>query len=195
MTLLIITIIIAFIIAFFIAIRRAAKNDKNKKNAEWTLNNLPSFKADNTYLSDTSGVSIAIDRTESKIGFIINKTAYIYNFSELLKCELLIDSAVVMEASLMDTAGRAALGNMVAGKTGAIIGGVTSTKSKSISENIDVKITVDDIDNPIFRVNFLNLKASTNSKEFKKRRDIAEKWHAIIASIIAKESKTSSDIG
>lgn len=189
MTLLIITVVIAFVIAFIIAIAKAAKNDKNKKSAEWTLANLTNFKTDSSYLSDTSGVSIGLDTIQNKIGFILNKTAYVYKYSELIKCELLIDNSVVMEASLMDTVGRAALGNMVAGKTGAIIGGVTSTKSESISENIDIKVTVKDMTYPVFRINFLNSRTKTNSKEFKKRRDEAEKWHAIISSLMSKNSQ------
>ena len=123
-----------------------------------------------------------------------------YQFSDIIDCSLEDDfsdetSFVVRKNPSVETSktnttnmlGRAAIGGIVAGTTGAIIGGVTSKRetiiehgheevvqNRQIIHNYTINITVKDINNPIITLNIGN--------DTKKKNEIMALFKVIMAS-------------
>lgn len=104
---------------------------------------------------------------------ILNKTMpKIYNYSDILDYELLEDGESIASGGL----GRALVGGVLFGGVGAIVGGVTGNKkSKSICNSLRIKITTNDINNPVVYADFLNTSTKKDSIIYKTWFDLAQK--------------------
>jgi len=179
-------IVIAIVGGVIVAIIQVANNSKHKKESQVTFNNLKDFNADNYYLSTSSGISIGFDNQRKKI-CILDKLhkPIIFDYSKILQCEILVDGESVLKSSTSGTIGRTLLGGILGGGIGAIVGGSTGSKTQKENINsIDLKIIVNDTMNPVYRINFLNLKTKKGSLIYKPAYSSAELWHGIISGLI-----------
>ena len=77
----------------------------------------------------------------------------VYNYTDIVDFELLEDGDSVVKGGL----GRALVGGALFGGTGAIVGGVTGKrKNKGICNSLKIKVTINDINNPVVYITFLN---------------------------------------
>ena len=108
----------------------------------------------------------------------------IFRYNELVEFELLIDDLVESKGGL----GRALVGGDLVVGAGAVVGAVNGKKIKKYCESMNIRITVNDIGNPIDIKRMIKKPIKTNSKEYSKNYDIA---HKIISSlnVIAKQSQ------
>lgn len=145
------------------------------------------------------GFMISHDIKRKKICFI-NKEfrCFIYNYSDIINCELQLDGKTIQKHSSSSTIGRAIIGGAIAGGAGAIIGGTTGkVKNEKKVNSIDLKIIMNDINNPVYKINCLS--GSFNSDELivKQIMERAEKWHGVISAMIYQskeiESKSIND--
>lgn len=114
---------------------------------------------------------------------------FIYDYSKILQCEVVIDGETILKQSTTGTIGRSVLGGILSGGVGAIIGGTTGAKTqKENISSIDLKVIIIDTVNPIFRINFLNLKTKKGSMIYKMTYPNVEKWHGIISGLIRQGS-------
>lgn len=191
-------IILIIIIAVLAGIFKADKNNKYKKQSQIVFENLQEFKADNYYLSPSAGLSIGFDNQRKKICFL-DKThnSSIFDYNKILQCELLIDGESILKSSTSGTIGRTLLGGILGGGIGAIVGGTTGSKTqKENISSIDLKIIVNDTSNPVYRINFLNIKTKKGSFIYKPAYAIAEHWHGIVSGLIRQgndDEKNSSN--
>ena len=165
---------------------KIANNNKHKTESQAAFDNLNDFKADNYYLSTSSGVSLGFDNKRKKI-CLLDKMHMpsIFDYNKILQCEVLIDGETVLKSSTSGTIGRTLLGGILGGGIGAIIGGTTGSKTqKETISSIDLKIIVNDTANPVHRINFLNLKTKKGSLIYKPAYSSAEHWHGIISGLI-----------
>ena len=179
-------IIGAVIIGFIVGILRSIQNSKHKNLSKSTFDNLNDFKADEVFLSTTSGMSIGYDTNNSQICLITpDYKTIIYDYRDILQSELVIDGETISEQSTTGTVGRAVLGGLIAGGAGAIIGGVTGSKKlKKKIKSIDLKLSVNDSQNPFYKINFLNIETKKDSFLYNNAFGPAERWHGIIATLI-----------
>jgi hypothetical protein len=186
LTLLLIVLSVAGIIGIILGISINAKNKKHSKESKEVFDNLTDFKADNTYLSSSFGVSLGFDNERKKICFLDNMNRpYIYNYSKILQCELMVDEESILKQSTSSTIGRSIVGGVLGGGVGAIIGGTTGSRTaKSKIKTIDLKIIVNDPANPVFKVNFLNMETNKGSFLYNMTYSVAEQWHGIISGLI-----------
>lgn len=89
-----------------------------------------------------------------------NKT--VYKYSDLLDYELIEDGNSVTSGSL----GRAVAGGLVFGGLGAVMGGMTG-KQKATCNNLQIKITVKDINNPAVYITILSFEVKKDSDIYK----------------------------
>ncbi|VYU13131.1 DUF4428 domain-containing protein [Clostridium tertium] len=95
--------------------------------------------------------NIAIDLNNKKIKLVskINGEHFeeIIDFDKIISWEVLKDSETIYKKEWL---GRAVVGGMLFGETGAVIGAATGdSKNKTIIKSIKLRITISDIDNPI----------------------------------------------
>ncbi len=190
-------LVIAIAIGIIAGIVTSVNNSKHKKESKAAFENLKDFKADNYYLSTSSGISIGFDNQRKKICFLDTKhIPSIFDYNKILQCELEVDGESVLKSSTSGTIGRTLLGGILGGGIGAIVGGTTGSKrQKENISSIDLKIIVNDTTNPIYKINFLNIKTKKGSIIYKPAYSSAEQWHGIISGLIRQgndEDKNSS---
>jgi len=88
----------------------------------------------------------------------------LYNYSminipldKIISSEVIIDNETYSQTSRGSQMASIAAGGLLAGGIGAVIGGLSSkTKNVAKFKNIDIKLTIEDLQNPIQKINFLN---------------------------------------
>ena len=131
------------------------------------------------------GNYIHIDETNKLVAFPsafgkIDKVA-IYNYSEILGCDVLEDGQSISKGGL----GRAVAGGLLFGGVGAIVGGVTgSKKTKQIINSMKVKITVNDISNPTQYISLIESETKSTSFMYSTAKNNAEQIVSLINIII-----------
>lgn len=120
-------------------------------------------------------------------------------FKNIVSVELIEDSSIVFSKSTTRTVGGAVLGNVVAGGTGAIIGGL-SGRSKQVNKikTIIVKILVRNIEDSSISVYAYNGEVNgksldTTSNDYKNFRNFADIVKDTISVIIDMEDKMVND--
>jgi len=177
---------IAVIIAIVAIIVQFSNNKKHKEETQIAISGIPDYTATDTYLSESSGISISFDNQRKKICLIdkLHKS-YLYSYDKILQCEIVVDGETVLKQSTSGTIGRSVLGGILTGGVGAIIGGTTASKThKENISRIDLKIIIDDTSNPVFRINFMNIKTKKKSFIYRASYSQVEKWHGILAGLI-----------
>lgn len=92
------------------------------------------------------------------------KKSIVYNHSDIIDFDLLEDGESVAQGGL----GRALVGGALFGGTGAIIGGVTGKrKQKGVCNSLELKITVNDMNNPAVFIKFIAAPTKRNGIYFK----------------------------
>ncbi|MFG3611276.1 SHOCT domain-containing protein [Rummeliibacillus stabekisii] len=90
--------------------------------------------------------------------------SHVYKYGDIVDFELLEDGESITEGGI----GRALAGGVLFGKTGAIVGGVTGKrKNKAVCTNLKIKITLNDINNPVAYITFLNTKTKKDGFIYK----------------------------
>lgn len=102
--------------------------------------------------------------SESAKRIMINET--VYDFNQILDCFLTDDSERVLSSTINregsntgNVIGRAVVGKILMGNAGAVVGGLTASKTATTSEqtikdwhNYTLKIEIDSISTPVFHV-------------------------------------------
>ncbi|MCY9156205.1 immunity protein [Bacillus haynesii] len=124
-----------------------------------------------------------------------------YPFSQIIESSVSLDNETVSKASRGEQISGAAIGGVLAGGVGAIIGGLSSgSKQVTMVKSITMKITVDDFKNPVHYIDFLPSSGCPgyNPVGYKKDSDIiknalkeAEYWQGVMDLSIRKASNVA----
>ena len=121
-------------------------------------------------------------------------------FKDIVSVELLEDSSTVFSKSTTRTVGGAVLGDIVAGGTGAMIGGLSgSSKQVNKIKTIVVKILIRDIEKSSISVyayngNVNGISLNTTSNDYKQFRNFADMVKDTISVIIDMEDKKENSL-
>lgn len=176
------------------AIFQFIESEKEKKKRGDIFSNLADFEATDKYVSQNAGISVAFDSKRKKVAFL-SKTCetVFYSYKDILTSEIEIDGETTTitktKKSTTSVVGRALIGGILTGGIGAVIGGLTgksssSSKQKDKIRSINLKITVNDLSNPIHKINFLNIVTKKGSFIYKVANEQVEKWHGIFSVLI-----------
>ena len=133
---------------------------------------------------------LAIDNETKKVALILKSGYRIFSYRDILASKIIEDGEEITTTSRSSQVGRALVGGVLAGGMGAIIGGVgAKEKHSSEVEKVTLKIVVNDIENPTFKVEFLKLNEFETSvkKEnlrYKNAINEANEWHDVISILI-----------
>ncbi|MCY8911043.1 SHOCT domain-containing protein [Bacillus atrophaeus] len=164
----------SLILTAYLQRRRESNVAQNQFNKlEHILNSIPDFKSDHTFISPVADSMIAIDETNKKVLLIENKhvnamhfskttSKYdylhkLFSFDDVLQVEMLEDGVTVNKTSATSQIGRAALGGLIAGGVGAIIGGLSgeSVSSQKIKK-AQLKVIVNNKEKSFYTITFIH---------------------------------------
>lgn len=165
---------------------KAAMNIKKENDEELNL-----FNA-------TKKIGVFIEFDENRMKWLVpdgflgkKKNCKIYNYSDIVDFELLEDGESITKGGL----GRAVAGGVLFGGVGAIVGGVTGgKKSKSVCNSLKIKITVNDIKNPVVYINFLSTATKKDSFTYKNAYKLAHECISVLQLICNDQKPSEEDI-
>lgn len=112
------------------------------------------------------------------------KNPKIYNFSDIIDYELLEDGESITKGGL----GRAVAGGVLLGGLGAVVGGVTGgKKTKGICNSLRIKITVNDINNPVVYMDFIKTATKKDSFVYKSIYNSAQECLSVLQLMCSSE--------
>ncbi|MEH7116046.1 hypothetical protein V7128_01305 [Neobacillus vireti] len=149
--------------------------------------------ADHSYLSDDFLSGIAINEKEQRIALFkrnnINEelSPTLFNFDDILEVGIKEDNIIVTHASKTSAIGNAMAGGVLFGGIGAVVGGLSGEKvGYTKVYKVSLLIVVNDLNNPIYEINFLNSKilVDRDSEIYKDIYYEMSKWNKRIGVIL-----------
>ena len=151
-------LILLFCVIGISSIQDKAKRESQKKVAisDFKIKIRKEFSGAKLYFSVVSQSFILIDFANEQIA--MGRIAGIWKkipFSDIIKAEILKDGAQIFSTNRRSQALGVAVGAVALGGVGAIIGGLSGSKTaKNTIKRISLKVTVDDTDRPIYEIIF-----------------------------------------
>lgn len=151
---------------------------------------LLSFKA-----TKSIGNFVQFDDTNEKWlipskGNFIPTPDLIFNYSDIVDFELLENGETVASGGL----GRALVGGALFGGVGAIVGGITGKrKNKGVCSSLRLKITINDINNPVVYIDFIESKTKKSSNYYKLISQQAQECLSVFQLICEKQKDNSTN--
>lgn len=182
------------IIIAIIVIRLLIVDDKNYKikKQEWKkLEEYHLKMKENNFVLKIDSDTTKIYVNEKNKTWTIACEEKIYNFSDVIACELLENNVTIFNAVSQKhvSLGKALVGDALFGPVGAIIGG-TSGKTTTISEqqemcsDLKIKITLNDLEQPCKFIELVNTGILKQSEEYKEKYEIGQKIISLFQVII-----------
>lgn len=142
--------------------------------------------------ADASGF-IDIDETRLKlrVGGILSGTRWSHSVDadRILGAQVSENGKAIMGAELQSIVGTAALGGILFGGAGAVVGAIAGQSAKRVSE-VSLMIAVDDLSTPLLGINFLQGEVERGSPAHQSALAVAQKWMAMVNVLIARRKKT-----
>lgn len=135
----------------------------------------------------TLGVFMAYDEKNNMLGFnmtMFNGFESIYHIDEIVGYELIEDETVLTKGGL----GKAALGGLIFGSGGAIVGSILGKKVSDYCTSLKIRIVVDNISNPTIFINFINGKVRKDSIAYKQNCNAIQECLSLL-DLVTQKSK------
>lgn len=191
------TVLVGTIVLLVIFIDREGKRKKELKAqalsqidiAYKELENI-NFTVSQKHIGKDNKTSLAIDENSQKIGLIEGNKQKTFSYRDILQSEIIEDGVQITTTSRSSQIGGALIGSVLAGGVGAIIGGLSARQIASEEfKKIDLRIIVNDTQNPVFVLNFMNQEdfpVKQASPIYKEAIEKANRWHYLISVLIKK---------
>lgn len=185
-------IIVMLVIAgmFGLAIWGFAQNANNKEKKEGIQKQIinDDFNPDSLLVKTPLGsnhlVGIAIDRASNRVCLIEGETKRYVDSIDLIESEVLIDGKTVTKTSRASQFAGAAVGAVLLGGVGAVIGGLSGkTTTEQQAKGVKLKVVVNDIENPFHIIDFIEM-GNAGSTPPQAAVKEAEEWHGLLSTII-----------
>lgn len=141
---------------------------------------------------DTWWPRFYVDDIAQKWAVIYNKKAepFFYNYSDILDYDVVEDGGSIAHGR----AGSAAVGGLLFGAAGAIVGAALPNKSDATCTSLQIVIHVNDLNNPTIVYSFIESETSRSSYTYDLQSKTAQKVAGMFDYMIAKarESKESA---
>lgn len=192
--------VILICLAVFILWCMGGAKERSMQNMEYQkahdeMNRL-SINPTKTFESKFWRMFVSLDDDNDKLFMFQEGKTKACSFKDVLSVELIIDghSSEVYKSTL-GTVGGAVLGGAIAGSTGALIGGLSSSASSSeFVETLLVHVAFRDMDDS-FDFNFLKDPSDTSSQFYKDRRLEAQSVIDMFRYAIDKANRNGGSVG
>lgn len=113
--------------------------------------------------------------------------------SAILSSEVYEGGVSITQSKRLSQIGGVIVGGVLLGGAGAIIGGLSGKKKTSdYTNDITLRLCINDTQNPIIDIQFLNQEATKDSALYKYRSEQARRWHTIFSILIKRADLESS---
>jgi hypothetical protein len=156
------------------------------------------FPYSDVVLGADANTGVAIAKDESAL-ILVRRTAGSGEFTQrtvpiaaVLSCELHEDGDTVTSTSRGSQLGGAIVGDLLFGKAGAMIGGLSGKKSNTaMCRVIELRLTVDDTSKPLHGVLFQNSETPRKDPGYIANSQRAREWAGKIAVLIKRQEKAA----
>lgn len=188
--------LILLLISFFLGVIIFYWSEKHRKKVLQEALSKNKFDAADAFLQKNGISIIAIDKSKKHllVGDIVQQK--IIDVAHIQSLEVFENENSLVKTNIGSQAGRIAVGGLLAGGVGAVIGGLSAsqTGSKFIKE-LSLKIVIDDFDAPNHKMYFIRKSFgkgfSRNSLEYKQALEQADLWHSRLKNIMEKNLNAS----
>jgi len=182
-------ILFVLVVVVASAVIQIALTSNKRKKMESNLNSITDFSPSEKIIGCDGNTGLAIDEQQKKICLIMcngpSATNKIIPYKEILSVEILEDGTTVTKTSRSSQIGSAAIGGLLFGGAGAVIGGLTG-KTETIGKigNVTLHIVINDIASPTHDVCFMNVEGKRTGIIYKQAIQNARYWKGIIEVLI-----------
>ena len=182
-------VIMILVGAIVVAVIQGINTSNKKKEMDDHLGQIKDFSATQKVMGSDGNTGLAIDERRKKICLINHRqrgvTKRVFLYKDLLSSEIFEDGATVTKTVRSSQLGGALIGGLALGGVGAIIGGLSGkTQTSGKVKRVDLRLTVNDTNNPLHDVNFLNLETKKDGILYKHPIQQARHWHGLIEVLI-----------
>lgn len=149
---------IFFALALFAGIMQSIGQSSKQKAQGQALALIPDFIPSVVLNGMSGGAGVAIDATRNKFAISNGPNhASVFNYSDLVSVEVLRNGSSVHQTNRGSQVAGAAVGALLLGPVGLLLGGLTGSKRSSEKINkLSLKIFTTDIVNPVHEIVFFN---------------------------------------
>ncbi|GIK24692.1 MAG: hypothetical protein BroJett006_09380 [Betaproteobacteria bacterium] len=186
------------VIAILGGIFSTMETSKKKKAMDGQLSAIPDFAATWKIMGNDAKTGLAIDEHRNLVCLIDNHQSNmsyrIVPYKDLLSCEIFEDGSTVTKTMRTSQIGGALVGALALGGVGAIIGGLSGkTKTTGKIKRVDLRITVNDTQNPHHDVNFISHETQKGGIVYDHAIKEARQWHGLIEVLIKRADQEDQE--
>ena len=184
--------------ALVVGLVRSVVGAMTAKSIEARIMREREFAARDLLVSPTSRTGVAIDLHRKEILLADAQTNRRYRAHDIVGCEILLDGAEVSYANRASQVAGMAVGGLLLGGAGAVIGGLSgSRRSSNNVRKIVLRIAVEDFDRPYHNIVLLDYSfskkgLSRDSRVVQKALANAETWHGRTVSLMRAADQTGT---
>ncbi len=175
--------VVSIIFAALLALYLQSRNKKAAAEIKAKIDSIPNFAAGYEYVGADDQSGIAIDVGDSLVCLLkrtSNGVRYrTVTYKQILGSELFEDGESITKASRMSQLAGVAVGGVLLGGVGAIIGGLSGRRVEERRvKSIKLRLVVDDSTNPMHEVCFLAEDVARSETIYKRADEAAREWQA-----------------
>jgi len=170
----------------------AVDNNRNKTgiidNGFYMLNDFIPTEVCNVtgILLDSNRKKFCIPNAYKANAFIHTGFSYkVFTHKDIISAEIVEDEDSITKTQRKSQLAGVAVGGALLGGAGAIIGGLSGSKrTKAIVTKIELKLIVNDMEQPNYSISFLSKETKRGSSAHKAAMKLAEKWYGMFQVLI-----------
>ncbi|WP_343613765.1 hypothetical protein [Novosphingobium sp.] len=178
------TIIAIFIVFSAIAIMQIAKANSVEK----AMREINGFNPSHIFSGTHGGAAVAIDPSGKKVCFMeSSKSHKLFNYNDIVSVEVEKNGLSVTKVNRGSQVGRVALGGLLLGPVGLLMGGVTaSRRSEEKIKSISLKVYTTNMSSPVKTIHFYKSHSGADLNNFtvKQAMSLLDSWHGRFLAII-----------
>jgi hypothetical protein len=150
------------------------------------LSSIPGFAASHAIVG-TDGSALAVDPSLKKVAFIDRGGFSVYAFRDLLSVEVAQNGHSVTRTKRGSQLVGAAIGHLLFGKEGFIVGGSTgSSRTTDYIETLSLKVYINDVDTPMREIQFYHGRGKpAGNATISRAADALNEWYGRLRVAIA----------
>lgn len=205
----VIVAVLGFVVWVAIEQQKKERLEKAQAALQCAFSSIPEFSPSQTLvganLASDVAAALAIDEQGKKVAFLNylaaeDKTVFkVYPFKHILDVAVFQDGFAVTQTKSHGTLSRAVVGGVLAGGVGALIAGVTAGTTGKQTDKVslmDLVVTINDLENPCFRVNLVTWSQGLEkaSPLYQENAKLANRWESLFRVVIHQSHQEAATV-